>query len=89
MVATGWGTIVQSDADGTYQIDMHAGYGEIVLNSVVVDDHEGGAVSITNAGVAVNGTLASQERRHEITLPKGTVIAANTALNLSLRQSRG
>jgi non-lysosomal glucosylceramidase len=88
VVATGWGTIVQSDADGTYQIDMHAGYGEIVLNSVVVDDHEGGAVSITNAGVAVNGTLASQERRHEITLPKGTVIAANTALNLSLRQSR-
>jgi len=33
--------------------------------------------------------MASQERRHEITLPKGTVIAANTALNLSLRQSRG
>ena len=85
VTSTGWGTIVQSNAAGVYQIDMHAGYGKIVLNSVVIDDHEGGTLAISNGGNPVTGEMNTLERRHEITLPHGTAITANTMLNLSLR----
>ena len=83
---TGWGTIVQSEVDGLYQIDMHAGYGSIVLNSVVIDDHEGGSLAILNGGQVVTGAMDTVDRRHTITMPNGTAIAANTAMTVSLRR---
>ena len=85
VTATGWGTIEQTNGSGAYSIDMHAGYGEIVLNAIVIDDHDGGTLSIANGGASVTGAMQSLERRHTITLPKGTVISAGAVLNLSLR----
>ncbi|HRA48788.1 MAG TPA: GH116 family glycosyl hydrolase, partial [Thermomicrobiales bacterium] len=69
ITGTGWGTIVQSEAEDVYQIDMHAGYGKIVLNSIVIDEHVGGHLVISAGGQPVHGSMATEERRHTITLP--------------------